>query len=172
MKIHSLSVQSDVLSIQAKLSNTLFEDRSTLRDVTSEVLHKLFHMCHIEDNFSVDVTFKIQGVDGIDPSKFIIKELSDKEITKDGDNLLDRNATYSTEPSMSPLTLTPDILKECLQSKNDLKKRRLAHLYKKYSSSLFYTRPTSEQVLKKPVNPSISYTNKKYLSAIRRYKGK
>ncbi|VDH94331.1 Hypothetical predicted protein [Mytilus galloprovincialis] len=289
MKIHSLSVQSDVLSIQAKLSHTLFEDRSTLRDVTSEVLHKLFHMCRIEDNFSVDVTFKTEDVDGIDPSKFIIKELSDKEITKDGDNMLDRNATYSTEPSMSPLTLTPDILKECLQckekdneiftlqkkvlsvqgeknplpslkckdcvkkdkqiylleqdqlkmtnanrqkdrlinslhtdiatkestiksyvrldrtnsvlddqinTKKDLKKTRLAHLYKKYSSSLFYTRPTSEppevltrlpklpkasqqsrterpiseQVLKKPVHPTISYTNKKYLSAIRRYK--
>ncbi|VDI81047.1 Hypothetical predicted protein [Mytilus galloprovincialis] len=263
MKIHSLSVQSDVVSIQAKLSHTLFEDRSTLRDVTSEVLHKLFHMCRIADNFSVDVTFKIEGVNGIDPSKFIIKEVSDKEITKDGENLLDRNATFSTETSMSPLTLTPDILNECQQckekdkeiftlqkkvlnlqaeknplpnlkckdcvkkdkqiflleqdqlkitnandqkdrlihtlhtdiatkestiksyvrldrtnsvlndqmnTKNDLKKKRLAHLYKKYSSSLFYTRPTSEQVLKKPVNSSISNTNKKYLSSIRRYK--
>ncbi|XP_076082586.1 uncharacterized protein LOC143053683 [Mytilus galloprovincialis] len=300
------NMQKKCVTIETTVVPVVLETNNSISDIQNKVIDNDQSIQH-EHNEKVDLTDmetqteeedlinpeNINQIeeknDIIDPSKFIIKEVSDKEITKAGENLLDRNATFSTEPSMSPLTLTPDILNECQQckekdkeiftlqkkvlnlqaeknplpnlkckdcvkkdkqiflleqdqlkitnandqkdrlihtlhtdiatkestiksyvrldrtnsvlndqmnTKNDLKKKRLAHLYKKYSSSLFYTRPTSEppevltrlpklpqasqqsrterpiseQVLKKPVNSSISNTNKKYLSSIRRYK--
>jgi len=65
IRVQSVFLELDVITIRAYLSESLFYTREALRKSLSEFLHNMFRLCRISDSFSVNVTIQISDPGGI-----------------------------------------------------------------------------------------------------------
>ena len=65
IRVQSVFLELDVITIRADLSEALFCTREALRKSLSDFLHKMFRLCRISDSFSVNVTIQISDPGGI-----------------------------------------------------------------------------------------------------------